>query len=99
MKNIKNNKGFSLIEILATIVIIGIVSTIGIVSVNSMINKSRQHFYESQKQQMVLAAQSYVQDNRNILPRNVGGMQKIKLSVLRETTAPTYPCNCSTCYK
>ena len=54
MKNMKNNKGFSLIEILATIVIIGIVSTVGIVSVNSMINKSRQHFYESQKQQMVL---------------------------------------------
>ena len=80
----KNNKGFSLIEILATIVIIGIVSTVGIVSVNSMINKSKQHFYESQKQQMVLAAQSYVQDNRNILPRNVGGMIKIKLSVLRE---------------
>ena len=79
-----NNKGFSLIEILATIVIIGIVSTVGIVSVNSMINKSKQHFYESQKQQMVLAAQSYVQDNRNILPKNVGGMIKIKLSVLRE---------------
>ena len=84
MKNMKNNKGFSLIEILATIVIIGIVSTVGIVSVNSMINKSKQHFYESQKQQMVLAAQSYVQDNRNILPKNVGGMIKIKLSVLRE---------------
>ena len=81
---VNNSKGFSLVEILATIVIIGIVSTVGIVSVNSMINKSRQHFYESQKQQMVLAAQSYVNDNRNILPRNVGGMKKIKLSVLRE---------------
>ena len=84
MKDVKNNKGFSLIEVLATIVIIGIVSTIGIVSVNRMIEQSRQHYYESQEQQMVLAAQSYVNDNRNILPKNVGGMIKIYLSTLRE---------------
>ena len=83
-KKIRKHKGFSLIEILATIVILGIVSTVGIVSVNRMITNSRQHYYESQEQQMVLAAQSYVNDNRNILPKNVGGMRKIYLSTLRE---------------
>ena len=79
-----NNKGFSLIEILAVVVILGIVSTIGIVSVTRLVDNSRKHYYESQKNNLVLAARSYASDHKEILPRNIGEIQKVELKTLYE---------------
>lgn len=77
-----NNKGFSMIEILAVVVIVAIVSVIGIVSVTRLIEKSRQHFYENQEKQIVLAAQAYARDNKNILPKEVGQISTVYLDDL-----------------
>ena len=77
-----NNKGFSLIEILAVVVIVAVVSTIGIVSVRRLIDNSKRHFYDTQEKQIVLAAQAYANDNKNILPKDIGGITRIKLQDL-----------------
>ncbi len=77
-----NNKGFSMVEILAVVVILGVLSTIGIVSVTKLIENSRKHYYEAQSDQLVLAAQSYANDNKNILPKNIGGTHTIYLKEL-----------------
>ena len=77
-----NNKGFSLIEILAVVVILAIVSTVGIVSITSMINKSKDNYYVSQNENFVMAARAYVNDNRDRLPKNIGGSNRIKLDEL-----------------
>ena len=77
-----NSKGFSLVEILAVIVIIGIVSAIGIVSVTRLIDNSKKHFYDTQEKQIVLAAQSYANDHKNILPKDIGAMTRITLQDL-----------------
>ena len=77
-----NNKGFSLIEILAVVVILGIVSTIGIVSVTRLIDNSRKHYYESQQNNIVLAARAYASDHKEVLPRNIGEKKKIELKTL-----------------
>lgn len=76
-------KGFSLVEILAAIVILGLLSTIAIVSVNYILRKAEQEYYKSQKDEIILAAKSYTQDNRNALPKRVGMRTEIKLSTLQ----------------
>lgn len=82
MKN-KNSKGFSLVEILAAIVILGLLSSIAIVSVNYILNKAETEYYKSQKEQIINAAKSYTQDNRNSLPKRVGMRTEITLSTLQ----------------
>ena len=76
-------KGFSLVEILAAIVILGLLSAIAIVSVNYILGKAEQEYYKSQKDEIILAAKSYTQDNRNSLPKRVGMRTEIKLSTLQ----------------
>ncbi len=79
----KKQKGFSLIEILAAIVILGLLSTIAIVSVNYILQKAEQEYYEAQKDEIIAAAKSYTQDNRNALPKRVGMRTNIRLSTLQ----------------
>ena len=78
----KNSKGFSMIELLAVVVILGVLSTIGIVSVTRLIESSKEHYYESQQSQLVLAARAYTGDHREELPRNIGEKKKIYLDTL-----------------
>ena len=82
IKSKDKQKGFSMVEILAVVVILGVLSTIGIVSVSRMIEKSRNHYYDAQTDQLILAAQSYANDNKNILPKNIGGISTIYLQEL-----------------
>ena len=84
MFKIKNNKGFSMVELLAVIVILGVISTIGIVSIIKMVDNSKKNYYINQEKQIVLAAQSYVNDNRHLLPKTVGSITVITLKELRE---------------
>ena len=77
-------KGFSLVEILAAIVILGLLSTIAIVSVNYILKKAEQEYYKSQKDEIILAAKSYTQDNRNSLPKRVGMRTEITLKTLQD---------------
>ena len=77
-------KGFSLVEILAAIVILGLLSTIAIVSVNYILQKAEKEYYKSQKDEIILAAKSYTQDNRNSLPKRVGMRTEITLRTLKD---------------
>lgn len=79
----KNNKGFTMVEILAAIVIMGLLTTIAIVSVSSVINKAEKNHYKTQEKNMIMAAKSYSQDNRNFLPKEIGGSKIIMLSELQ----------------
>ncbi len=78
----KNNKGFSLVELLATIVIIGILAGVGIVSYNAIRAGINEDFYENQKENISLAAQTYLQANTSKRPANVGNTTIIYLSEL-----------------
>ncbi len=80
----KKTKGFTLIEIIATVAILGIMSVIAIVSVNGLIQKGKENHYDALEENTALATESYVQVNRNDLPKNVGEKKKIPLRVLVE---------------
>ncbi len=83
MKKENKNKGFSLIEVLAAVVIMGILSTIAIVSVNFILEKAEKEYYKSQEDEIINAAKSYAQDNRNFLPKRVGMKKYITLKELQ----------------
>ena len=85
VKQIKQNiKGFTIVEILAAVIILGVLSLIAIVSVSSVLDRAEENHYKTQKDTLIMAAKSYVQDNRNLLPKNVGDSRIITLKELQD---------------
>ena len=82
MKNKDNKKGFTLIEIIATVAILGILAVIGIVSVSNIINKGEDEYYETLEDNVALTTESYTQTNRDSLPKNVGESKNVPVSDL-----------------
>ena len=78
------NKGFTMVELLTTIVILGILMTVSIVAVNKVLENARNKYYVSLEKTVTLATKSYVQDNRNNLPKEIGGKKQIKLKTLQD---------------
>ena len=58
----KNNKGFTLIEILATVVIIGIISVASVVGYSQYLKSSRQKAYDLMAKSAANAAAEYSMD-------------------------------------
>ena len=79
---LKNNKGFTLVELLATVTILGILSVIAISSVSGLLEKGRTEHYKTIEKQMIQAAKSYVQLNRGALPKTTGGTSNITVDTL-----------------
>ena len=77
-----NKKGFSMVEIIATVAILGVISTIAVFSVTNIIERGKQEHYESTEKTIKMSAESYVQANRKYLPKNVGDKKQIYLKQL-----------------
>lgn len=80
----KNKSGFTLIEILAAVTILGVLSIVAIVSVNNIIQKAKSNHYTTAEDNLKMAGQSYVQQNRSALPKTVGQKTRIPLKILVE---------------
>lgn len=63
MKKI-DKRGFTLIEVIMTVAILGIITLIIVPSVNGIIEKNKTDSYEKLKKSFVTAAKTYVADNR-----------------------------------
>lgn len=59
-----NNKGFTLVEMLAVIVILGVLATIMVPTVTSMIRKNQQDNLKNLNKSIISAAKMYMSDNR-----------------------------------
>ena len=79
----ENNRGFSLVELLAAIVIMGILTGVAIVSVSYLLSKAEKEYYKAQEDEIIMAAKSYTQDNRNFLPKRVGQKKQVYLKTLQ----------------
>ena len=77
-----NKKAFTMIELLATITILGLLSMVAIPSVKYLIQKGKDNYYITQKNNIELAAKEYIKDNPQLLPGEIGGSREIKLEDL-----------------
>jgi type IV pilus assembly protein PilA len=62
-KFLKNEKGLTLVELLAVIVILGIVAAIAVPTIGSVIQKSRENAVKADAIQVLNAAKTYVAEN------------------------------------
>ncbi len=74
-----NNKGFTLVEILAVVVILGIIATILIPAVGLIINKNKEDNYKNLKNSILSAAKVYMSDNRYNINRNIDNISSEKI--------------------
>lgn len=68
-----NKKGFTLIEILASLVIIGLISGIAIGGTTMYLDKTRQQAYDAMVKTLYAAAESYIIE-RGVLVSEVNGL-------------------------
>ena len=86
MKIKKGNKkrGFTLVELLGTIVILGILTTIAIVGVNKTLESAHDKFYDKQKEMFKMSGQEYFTDHKELLPSINYGTNRVFLNKLIE---------------
>ena len=78
----KNKKAFSMIELLATVVILGIVISIGVLGISSVLSNSHNKYNNSQKNLVQSAAEDYFANNKKDLPTIYMETKTIKLGEL-----------------
>ena len=75
-----NNKGFTLIEVLAVIVILVIIVSIAIPNISASLDRQSCTIMENRAELIESAAQFYVSDNRGTIKTKLGTGQKCKIS-------------------
>lgn len=68
-----NKKGFTLVELMAVLVIIGVVAVLSVVSVTTVLKSYKNTLYQKQKKSIESAARLWASDNLLILPKGNSG--------------------------
>ena len=79
-----NKKGFTMVELLATIIILGILMGSAIVAISWILDLNKKEYYSTLEKNVILAAKSYYADHRSALPKSIGYSRKITLKTLVE---------------
>lgn len=78
----QSKRGFTMVELLAVIVILGILTTLVILSFSNLTERSREQYYNSQEDMLILAAREYFSDYRSRLPQNIGEIASVTVQTL-----------------
>jgi len=81
MKNKKN--GFTFVELLGVITIIGILSLIAVPTIEKIVKENKEQIYQKQLDNIVLSLKNWASDNRKFLPEKDGEELTITLSNLK----------------
>ena len=76
-------RGFTLVELLAVLILLGVVSLIAIPSIGKILNRSREKARESTKNELIEAAKNYYADNIRELPDD-GSHKCLSVSEIEE---------------
>ena len=79
----KNNKGFTMVELLTVLVVLAVITAITVPVVTSVLRNSRESSYERQLENVIEAAESYGAKNIGNLPRP-GNSDTITLRTLKD---------------
>ncbi|MBR6949103.1 MAG: type II secretion system protein, partial [Bacilli bacterium] len=82
-KNKKKVKGFSLVELLAVITILGILTLISVISIQRIIVKAKQEYYNALERNMIVAAESFITNHNELKPKVDGDSKDITLETLK----------------
>ena len=74
-------KGFTLVELLAVLTVLGIIALISYPVVTKQINDSKEKSYKNQIKTIVNAANRWAFDNDNLLPYEENGNTSINVSI------------------
>ena len=77
-------RGFTLVELLAVLILLGVVSLIAIPSIGKILNRSREKARESTKNELIKAAKNYYADNIRELPDD-GSYKCLSVSEIEES--------------
>lgn len=75
--------GFTLIELMAVLMILGAISLITIPTVEKFIKSSKEKLYQSQLDNIVLALKNWAGDNKDLLPTSAGEQLTLNLGILK----------------
>lgn len=78
-----NKKGFTLVELLAVIVILAIILAIAVPTISGLINNSRQQAYQSSEKMLAKAAKLFVATDASYMPTNIGETKEVSFNVLK----------------
>jgi type IV pilus assembly protein PilA len=79
---LRKKKGFTLVELLAVIVILAVILVIAVPTVGRIIENSRQEAYLDDERMMEKAARTYALKKSEALPKGIGEKKVVLLSDL-----------------
>ncbi len=77
-----NRRAFTLIEMLATIIILGLLVSLVYISVRSVLDRGNDSYYNSQENMLILAGREYFADYRSKLPKEIGETSTVPAKTL-----------------
>ena len=84
MRKKMSSKGFTMVELLAAITILGIVTLVAIKGVSGLIERAKNERFIQQEKTLSLAAESYIQANSRLKPKTIGESRLIEVRDLRK---------------
>ena len=80
-----NKKGFTLVELLAVIVVLAIILAIAVPTISKIIETSQTNAFKTNEKMVVKATKTYIGTNESLLPTNIGETREVTLDTLKSS--------------